>query len=773
MRFTVKAKLASAFAAVIILSTITGGVAYVKLSQLTAATEDIVARSDRIGKAGELQELVLNQVRAEKNAILANSDEDIAKFVALARQQRAEALAKRDEIFAAAIEAGKAVLNKFLSEYEKFNKIDDEVLRLATLDSNNRAAHFWSTEGAVAVKAAAEAFDAAAAAIERIPTSAESHKMEVALANERLAWLRAMNGLTMAFSASSLEDLSADEKAIAELVAQATKASQNTEAALTGSGVSGAGRAAAIDHLAKVIAHAAEIVGEAGTLKATRMSMTEGRQAVTETVAAVGEYVALAKKLSTEAAEAAAEQAALAKMILIGVLGVSLLVGVSSAVLISLGLGRGLNRAVALADAVASGDLSQKIEVSSNDEIGDLIKALNVMTGNLAVTANAIETIALGDLSVQTKRISDKDTLGIALENMRANLSATARVAEAIASGDLTVQARRRTDADTFGSALEAMLAKLRSVVSESLSAAQGVASGCAQLSASSEQMSQGATEQASSTEEASSSMEEMASNIKQNAENANQTEKIARQSAHDAEASGVAVKRAVQAMETIAHRITVVQEIARQTDLLALNAAVEAARAGEHGRGFAVVASEVRKLAERSQTAAAEISTLSIDTVKSAQEAGDMLTRLVPDIKRTAELVGEITAACREQDVGANQINQAIQQLDQVTQHNAAASEQISATSEELTAQAEQLERTISFFHVDRSPARAAGRETDHAVSQLKTKAQAMRSKAGPVAASKTARTAFKKVAAGSGKGFALDLQAGEDEMDAEFHRA
>ena len=193
-----------------------------------------------------------------------------------------------------------------------------------------------------------------------------------------------------------------------------------------------------------------------------------------------------------------------------------------------------------------------------------------------------------------------------------------------------------------------------------------------------------------------------MAANVKQNSDNASQTEKIARQSAQDAEASGGAVTRAVQAMETIAAKITIVQEIARQTDLLALNAAVEAARAGEHGRGFAVVASEVRKLAERSQAAATEISTLSNNTVRSAQEAGTMLARLVPDIKRTAELVAEITAACREQDVGAVQINQAIQQLDQVTQQNAAVSEEVSATSEELTAQAEQLKQAISFFRIE-----------------------------------------------------------------------
>ena len=153
--------------------------------------------------------------------------------------------------------------------------------------------------------------------------------------------------------------------------------------------------------------------------------------------------------------------------------------------------------------------------------------------------------------------------------------------------------------------------------------------------------------------------------------------------------------------MQTIAEKITIVQEIARQTDLLALNAAVEAARAGEHGRGFAVVASEVRKLAERSQTAAQEIGALSGQTVSVAQQAGEMLTKLVPDIKKTAQLVEEISAACREQDVGASQVNQAIQQLDKVIQQNASASEEMSATSEELAAQAEQLQESISFFRI------------------------------------------------------------------------
>lgn len=222
------------------------------------------------------------------------------------------------------------------------------------------------------------------------------------------------------------------------------------------------------------------------------------------------------------------------------------------------------------------------------------------------------------------------------------------------------------------------------------------VSAGTEQISSSSEELSQGANEQAASVEEISSAIEEMTATIRQNADNASQTERIAAKSSIDAKESGDAVKQTVKAMKDIAEKISIIQEIARQTNLLSLNASIEAARAGEHGRGFAVVASEVQKLAERSQIAAAEIGELSGSSVEIAEKAGDMLTKLVPDIQKTAELVAEINAASGEQANGAQQINTAIQQLNSVVQQNASSAEQLAATSEELAAQTVAMQDAI-----------------------------------------------------------------------------
>jgi len=276
--------------------------------------------------------------------------------------------------------------------------------------------------------------------------------------------------------------------------------------------------------------------------------------------------------------------------------------------------------------------------------------------------------------------------------------------ARQIASGDLNavLDVDQADEIGQLAADLSGMGGTLRSVVSDVRASVERVASGSQELSSSAGVLSQGATEQAANVEEVSASMEQMAANIGQNADNAAETERIARQSADDAQQGGEAVNRTVNAMREIAEKISVVEEIARQTNLLALNAAIEAARAGEHGKGFAVVAAEVRKLAERSGMAAAEISELSASSVAVAESAGDMLARMVPDIKRTAELIQDIAAASSEQNQGAEQVNSAISQLDHVIQQIASASEEVAATSSELAGQSAQLRKAVSFFKMD-----------------------------------------------------------------------
>jgi methyl-accepting chemotaxis protein len=273
-----------------------------------------------------------------------------------------------------------------------------------------------------------------------------------------------------------------------------------------------------------------------------------------------------------------------------------------------------------------------------------------------------------------------------------------------MSQGDLsaTIDLDQQDEVGQLALALTNMAGELRRIVTDVRKAAINVNSGSNQISETSQRMSQGASEQASSTEEVSASIEEMASNIEQNSENSYKTETIAKKTSQDASQGGEAVDQAVEAMKQIVEKIGIVNEIARNTNLLALNAAIEAARAGEAGKGFAVVASEVRKLAERSQSAALEITELSRSSMAVAENAGSLLGQIIPDIQHTAELVQGISAASAEQSSGAQQINSAILQLDTVVQMNASSSEELASMSEELSSQSRQLISIINFFKVD-----------------------------------------------------------------------
>jgi methyl-accepting chemotaxis protein len=276
----------------------------------------------------------------------------------------------------------------------------------------------------------------------------------------------------------------------------------------------------------------------------------------------------------------------------------------------------------------------------------------------------------------------------------------TAQVVSQVADGYLNIEIELKSgDQESLLSSVANMRKRLADIIGEVSSSADALSSAAEEVNATAQSLAKGASVQAASVEETSASMEEMSASIAQNTENAKITDGMAQKASHDAAIGGEAMMSTITAMQKIAERISVIDDIAYQTNLLALNAAIEAGRAGEHGRGFAVVASEVRKLAERSQVAAQEIGTLAVDTVKRAEGAGKMLNEMVPAIRKTADLVQEIAAASNEQNTGVSQINGAIAQVNQTLQQNAAASEELSSTSEEMSAQAIRLQESMAYF--------------------------------------------------------------------------
>jgi methyl-accepting chemotaxis protein len=433
---------------------------------------------------------------------------------------------------------------------------------------------------------------------------------------------------------------------------------------------------------------------------------------------------------------------------------------------------QGLQKELArLTEAANAGKLAERGHHEQfNGAYAEIVRGVNAVLdaviAPLNVSAKYVDMISKGDIPAQITDTyhGDFNTIKNNLNTLIVAMNDITAAAEEISGGNLTVALHERSAQDKLMQALSAMVAGLTQTVSDIRSIAGEVAAASQSISTASVQVSKGASAQAAAAEEASSSMEEMVSNIKQNADNAQQTDKIANKSAKDALESGKSVLEAVAAMKEIANKISIIEEIARQTNLLALNAAIEAARAGEHGKGFAVVAAEVRKLAERSQKAAGEINQLSASTLKVSEKSGEMLDKLVPDIQRTAELVQEISAASKEQDTGAEQINKALQQLEQVIQQNASASEEMASTTEELTGQSEQLVSALSFFHTGDEEG-AHGRRGAAAKPAKPAAAAPVRSVKpnghGPAAGAKSAKS-----------GVNLRLNEKHDELDAEFER-
>jgi len=697
---SIKAKLIGGFSIVLLCMIVSTSMAILQLTSLKKALDYLVEEAAvEVEHGSKAMEDLVSTRKEEKNIIMELSDEKKKEFATKLDGELASLQQNIDTIRKTADDKVLGKLEEFTRQFTVYKKACKEVVELSLRNT---------TFHAVAVHTGA-ARDKFLTANKEITTLADALHQKIATLSDEDTLKRVSSKMRLALLIQL--DLGEIRKGEAQYVgAESAKDKEYAAGVMEKAFKAMKEKLAALEKLIdddKILVlykqfnvalddymvRNQEVVSvgkENSTAMASELSMNEVAKLGNEAIAILDEII----KMNNEAMDKSKEEAHQAyesgRLMLIGLLLASVLAGIGITTWIAVTVSKGMRNASTALGAIAEGDLTQDISHNSRDEIGEMLKKMQVM------------------------------------------------------------------------------MESLRGIVTNVNMAADNVASGSEEMASSAEQLSQGATEQAASTEEVAASMEEMTSNMQQTADNAKQTNQICKQAGQNAMKSGEVVKKTVTAMREIANKIKVIEEIANKTDLLALNAAVEAARAGEQGKGFAVVASEVRKLAERSQIAAADINALSGQSVQTAEEAGNMLDRLVPDIQKTVELVDEISAAINELLKGAEQVNSAIQQLDQVTQQNSASSEELSSTSEELSSQAAELQDNMSFFKLNKD-----SMKRKLAVDKKKKKVPVKKFIEGPARPGSHLHPAHLTASHGKGEKVVFDLSEKADQHeDVEFEK-